>query len=202
MKIEVVEAEIEKTDRSNKKRRGKKWAKKKKTVAERNGVVGKTEKEASASPTVTCKKTDGKGWFCKREAHYPHSLCEYHLIQVRSYYSGGTAGCQPRACRRSGEHTNDSKRPERKKTSRNGGGDRTSDFYYYSGFGPWWAKRRNKAKGDVEEVRCYDRSADAGVHDDGKMDGGEALVDGDGVDDSGKRRGRKPIKARSLKSLL
>lgn len=57
----------------------------------------KTELESASAATAatTCKKSDGKGWHCKRAALRPYSLCEYHLTQVRSYYSSG--GSTPHA---------------------------------------------------------------------------------------------------------
>ncbi|XP_078427621.1 putative membrane lipoprotein [Wolffia australiana] len=142
-----------------------------------------------AAPSLVCKKTDGKGWQCKREAHHSHSLCEYHLIQVRSYYSNGD------------DQNPEKKSAETKKTTRrNVSGRRspqTSDFYYYSGFGPWWGKRRSGA--DVEKAPPLD---DQGGDEEEEMDGGGATVDDAGVDVAGNRRARKPIKARSLMSLL
>ncbi|KAM0945080.1 putative transcription factor interactor and regulator C3H-WRC/GRF family [Dioscorea sansibarensis] len=130
-----------------------------------------------------CKKSDGKGWHCKKPAQMPHSLCRYHLAQLRAY---NAAYRVPGKGRRRTE------------------GDTGSDFYYYSGFGPWRAKRRSGGGEHVkkESVHELDEGEDNDDHvdaddDDDDDDDGEV-----GVGVSSGKRGRKRIKARSLKSLL
>ncbi|KAH7691658.1 WRC domain-containing protein [Dioscorea alata] len=149
-----------------------------------------------------CSKSDGKRWHCKKPAQMPHSLCRYHLAQLRAYNA---------AYRVPGK--------ARRRTESNTG----SDFYYYSGFGPWRAKRRSGGgelvkKESVCEVNEGNDNDDH-VDDDGDDDGGGGGVvyddDDDDDDDeeeeeeeeveigvSSGKRGRKRIKARSLKSLL
>ncbi|CAK9328832.1 unnamed protein product [Citrullus colocynthis] len=105
-------------------------------------------------------------------------------------------------------------RSSKKAASVAAGGSNPYEFYYYSGFGPLWGKKRRERGGeedggkssenttgirsnvttpspsDVEEldyVEDYD-------------DDEEEEEDGDG--DGGKKRMRKPVKARSLKSLM
>ncbi|XP_058754285.1 uncharacterized protein LOC131627443 [Vicia villosa] len=90
-----------------------------------------------------------------------------------------------------------------------------NDFYYYSGFGPLWGKRRgdsdNKNGGiplgsgedkvkvnvgvDVNVVPCYSEN---------DIEELDYVDDYDDYDDNdnGKRRMRKPVKERSLKSLM
>ncbi|CAA6655480.1 unnamed protein product [Spirodela intermedia] len=226
-----AEGEEEKRERKvAKKPIGRKKVKRKSSSEEAEGeIVKKTEVQAAA-PSATCKKTDGKGWHCKREAQHPHSLCEYHLTQVRSYYSNGGCGggggaaaahVHDQQTSRSstggidGEQNEDKKRslPKKKINKKDdGGGDSgagrtrkppTSDFYYYySGFGPWWGRRRNGGGGVDQVTTVHDQAPEDLDLDDEDTDDVGVLGDDDGDDVSGKRRGRKPIKARSLKSLL
>ncbi|CAA7390765.1 unnamed protein product [Spirodela intermedia] len=225
-----AEGEEEKRERKvAKKPIGRKKVKRKSASEEAEGeIVKKTEVQAAA-PSATCKKTDGKGWHCKREAQHPHSLCEYHLTQVRSYYSNGGCGGGGAAAAHvhdqqtsrsspggiDGEQNEDKKRslPKKKINKKDdGGGDSgagrtrkppTSDFYYYySGFGPWWGRRRNGGGGVDQVTTVHDQAPEDLDLDDEDTDDVGVLGDDDGDDVSGKRRGRKPIKARSLKSLL
>ncbi|KAI0513937.1 hypothetical protein KFK09_009969 [Dendrobium nobile] len=172
------------------------------------------EMESSGSGAmIKCKKTDGKGWHCKRLAQSPHSLCSYHLTQLRSYRTRFDDQV-------SGDH--------RKKYafSVDSGGSASNYYYYYSILGPWWGKRRgpvtessegNEENG-ISSKDCNVKSADS-----------EAAVDVNAVEEEEedddedygesfgnvtylqkkkktkrmiKRKGRKPVKARSLKSLL
>ncbi|XP_039126952.1 YTH domain-containing protein 1-like [Dioscorea cayenensis subsp. rotundata] len=160
-----------------------------------DGVVVEPMKQCGRK---RCSKSDGKGWHCKKPAHMPHSLCRYHLAQLRAYNASYRVPGKPR-----------------RRTESNTG----SDFYYYSGFGPWRAKRRSgggevvKKESVCEVDECNDN--DDHVDDDG---GGVVVVYDDDDDDddeeeeeeeeevaigvSSGKRGRKRIKARSLKSLL
>ncbi|XP_047323878.1 uncharacterized protein LOC124927503 [Impatiens glandulifera] len=85
------------------------------------------------------------------------------------------------------------------------------DFYYYSGFGPRWGKRRGLRNENGKSIGIME--AAAVVEDDVIAAAGEQLdyveLDEDDDDYNGvkmkmkkKKRGRKPIKARSLKSLM
>ncbi|KAE8727531.1 Syntaxin of plants 71 [Hibiscus syriacus] len=92
------------------------------------------------------------------------------------------------------------------------------EFYYYSGFGPSWGKKR-RGGDEVKGIRKINRidpkevenngsvitsqnnsalSSSSQIHDNEEFD----YVDDDENEDSGKKRMRKPIKARSLKSLM
>ena len=52
---------------------------------QKNANVKKEQGEEGASQTWKCKKNDGRGWKCPRNASRPNSLCEYHLMKKRSY---------------------------------------------------------------------------------------------------------------------
>ncbi|XVF80105.1 hypothetical protein PTKIN_Ptkin15bG0043700 [Pterospermum kingtungense] len=92
------------------------------------------------------------------------------------------------------------------------------EFYYYSGFGPLWGKRRggsdNRA-GEISKNKDVENNSSAITtqhnttpSSSSQIDNNEEFdyVDDDEEDeengDSGKKRMRKPIKARSLKSLM
>ncbi|KAJ0963607.1 hypothetical protein J5N97_028729 [Dioscorea zingiberensis] len=146
----------------------------------------------------SCNKSDGKGWRCKKPAQVPHSLCRYHLAQLRAYNAAYRAPATGAAARGR----------KRRTTTRNTG----SDFYYYSGFGPWRGKKRSgdnvevakkenaeeeEEEHDDEDVYDNDNDIDDDDNDEDDDDGEEVEV---GV--GSRKRGRKKIKARSLKSLL
>ncbi|XP_072954716.1 uncharacterized protein [Typha angustifolia] len=206
----------------------KKKIEKKKKVAKKEVE----ESKVSAVDTVSiCKKTDGKGWHCKRPAHHPHSLCQYHLAQLRSYSTN--YGASKASTSRAGA---DAK--SRKKKVGDDDASTNLYYYYYSGFGPWRGKRRGGSRGDngggesvgneQEEEEEEEEEEEVGRNNSGARDtyedsvavaGGDEESNGedDGMDSDGsdddddddddtmrnrRKRGRKPVKARSLKSLL
>ncbi|KAJ0966628.1 hypothetical protein J5N97_023545 [Dioscorea zingiberensis] len=188
--------------RNNEKRKKNKNKKNKKDV-----VKMETDEISSIASLKQCKqscnKSDGKGWRCKKPAQTPHTLCQYHLAQLRSYnaaYRAPTATGQ--------------RKPNTGASANTG----TGLYYYYSGFGPWRGKRRSGEKvaeddddddDDNEEGERAEvvESVDNGkeidnVEEDGS-DGDEELEEKKRKSGHcGKKRGRRRIKARSLKSLL
>ncbi|XP_073112335.1 uncharacterized protein [Elaeis guineensis] len=169
--------------------------------------------------TPLCKKSDGKGWHCIRPAHLPHSLCQYHLTQLRSYTNNNTHRKAPDQTIRGGDRHWKKRKAD---IARDG-----NNFYsyYYSGFGPWRGKRRgssyscdNFGKVIEEEGRGNSESADGrdapvtgdDEEDSEEEDGGKVCCNEEDRSDDDeeeeerncRRRGRKPVKARSLKSLL
>ncbi|XP_039021332.1 uncharacterized protein LOC120153447 [Hibiscus syriacus] len=95
------------------------------------------------------------------------------------------------------------------------------EFYYYSGFGPSWVKKRrdgDEGKGinknqiepkEVENNICVITSqnnsallSSSQIDDNEEYDYVDEEEEDDENGDSGKKRMRKPIKARSLKSLM
>ncbi|KAG7025993.1 hypothetical protein SDJN02_12491, partial [Cucurbita argyrosperma subsp. argyrosperma] len=90
------------------------------------------------------------------------------------------------------------------------GGSNPYEFYYYSGFGPQWGKKRQERGGGSSENTMGIRSnattpseinsADLDYVEEEDDDDDEEEEDGEG--DGGKKRMRKPVKARSLKSLM
>ncbi|XP_059655156.1 uncharacterized protein LOC132302338 [Cornus florida] len=169
---------------------------------------------------ILCSKSDGKGWQCWREAKEDHSLCEHHFTQLRNYNNLAHPG------RRSGKSSEKdvaiSRHPRTKKGS---SVSNRHEFYYYSGFGPRWGKKRgtiiepnvssdpklivtnvsSDTKLVVEPITKVTTKSSALQIDDAEFDYvGEDDYDDDQDESSEarKKRGRKPIKARSLKSLM
>ncbi|CAA0823946.1 Putative membrane lipoprotein [Striga hermonthica] len=147
-----------------------------------------------------CSKTDGKNWKCKREASGGNTMCDHHLSQVRSYsYSSAAKKPVP-----------EPRRPARPKKAPS---SNPHDFYYYSGFGPRWAKKRGadcnntsasaSANGNIEHghgiEKNYSSSEDKSEYDEPDYEDSE---EDEEEEKKGRKRGRKPIKARSLKSLM
>ncbi|KAM0942018.1 putative transcription factor interactor and regulator C3H-WRC/GRF family [Dioscorea sansibarensis] len=149
-----------------------------------------------------CNKSDGKGWRCKKPVQPPHTLCHYHLAQLRSYNAAYRA---PSTAGAVANH--------RRKPVTGGLTDHGGDFYYYySGFGPWRGKRRNGEKVvDDDEDNDEDNDDDNEEEEDNDVNGVQVdgTDDGDEEDEleenkrkSGvcRKRGRRRIKARSLKT--
>jgi len=165
-----------------------------------------------------CKKNDGKGWHCKRPAQLPHSFCSYHLAQTRAYSSSHRASTT--------DHASEAATAAETRAE---GGDSDNLYYYYDGFGPWQGKRRGRALTVSAKVReeekedgrmsverddnvvagedeynldCFDEDSVSHQHKNYKENGKKNEIDRLGKKRVLKKRGRRPFKSRSLKSLL
>ncbi|KAI4378015.1 hypothetical protein MLD38_015560 [Melastoma candidum] len=149
-----------------------------------SGAVAKTE----------CAKTDGKSWKCKREAREGHHFCEHHISQLKSY------GEKP--ARANGAGPGRARAARRKKKSEAAVGSGSSQYYYYSGFGPLWGRKQGENRAGRETSGSSQSGSDgiSYIHQDEQPE--EEGRDTRGVDGSIKKRVRKPVKARSLKSLM
>ncbi|CAK9134388.1 unnamed protein product [Ilex paraguariensis] len=178
--------------------------------------------------SILCCKTDGKGWHCKREAKEGHSLCQHHLTQLQNY----TNLAHPTAAAAAKKHdkaVENRRRPRPKKASASS--KNPNEFYYYSGFGPLWGKRRGpgRVEKEAELNKCIGSEAPVKpvvvlvetttspssscqickeIRNNQEFDYVEdedEEEDEDEDEENGEveyRRVRKPIKARSLKSLM
>ncbi|PHT55470.1 hypothetical protein CQW23_03956 [Capsicum baccatum] len=178
-------------------------------------------------PTM-CVKNDGKGWQCSREAKRGYNLCEHHFAQGKKHcssnnsaqYSTTTAANSDTEIKHTvamvAEPTPSSRaRPHRPKKSS------SSEYYYYSGFGPLWGKKRGPSTGKKNNNTAPPVAGAAAIYSshDSTTQGGQSSspqMDNEGVEhveddgDDGEevenckliKRARKPIKARSLKSLM
>jgi len=167
-----------------------------------------------------CQGIDEKGWACKNEARQGQSFCEQHLSLslLASYTSkksqGGTRRVKTRGA-------------GKKAAGTAAASSNPYEFYYYSGFGPSWGKRRGDRNGEGSKNNMVGSEnstmVESGGGGDDNVGGGEvggsvSEMENEGIidyveddddeeevvveDDSGKKRMRKPVKARSLKSLM
>ncbi|XP_073302718.1 uncharacterized protein [Primulina huaijiensis] len=172
-----------------------------------------TEQEACTSPKdssiILCCKTDSKCWQCRREAAKGNSLCEHHLLMFRNYSNYKYSAHSPtKNSEKSSVETRGRGRPRSKKRSAPSLSN-PNEFYYYSGFGPRWGKKRGEVSKNMNEelnmpnndLEDHDQAASSlcDVEDD-RLD--EDDDEEEKNEEIGKKRARKPIKARSLKSLM
>ncbi|KAL6842423.1 hypothetical protein ACP4OV_027850 [Aristida adscensionis] len=224
--------------------------------------VMKEEAEEEKPQVWTCKKNDGKRWWCQRTVSQPNSLCDYHFSQKHPNFNpemvstaavpAVSAVATPKPTANSKPKPATNSKPRKKKPAHNFGV--SEGFYYYAGFGPFRSKRqgrinmqhdsvlpikqeedelpedaahRNQAdQGDDtsrpvahDDVSSYDditqiAGLDEESSDDDMLDafGGDiksngesrSNKDGDRIKkvNSSKKRWRKPVKARSLRSLM
>ncbi|GMP43537.1 hypothetical protein CsSME_00012860 [Camellia sinensis var. sinensis] len=162
---------------------------------------------------VLCGKTDGKGWQCKEKASRGHSLCEHHLAQLKKYNTLAHPSTTKKLEKPVEQPASIPRRTRQTKptTYKN-----LDEYYYYEGFGPHWAKKRgergepsntsNAESDEVEEiVLTPPSSAQIGCKEFDYVDNDDEDDDDDNAGESGtlgQKRTRKPIKARSLKSLM
>ncbi|KAG8663768.1 uncharacterized protein LOC110621411 isoform X2 [Manihot esculenta] len=169
-----------------------------------------------------CNKSDGKGWHCKNEPRDGHSMCDHHLL--KSYASNDNVTCclglptSPSSKKQEKAMTGG--RRGRTKASKKGPSSSSNpyEFYYYSGFGPLWGKRRgegNKSgvrESEIDGINIATMSSPQNTTPSStpRIENREEFDYVDDYDDdedsengdSGKKRMRKPVKARSLKSLM
>ncbi|KAG6419849.1 hypothetical protein SASPL_116361 [Salvia splendens] len=139
----------------------------------------------SGTAVIYCCKTDGKSWQCRREAEEGNSKCEHHLSLVKSYSStAAKKSVKPSEA----AVVTEAPRRTRPKKAPAAASSNPCEFYYYTGFGPRWGKVRGETDSKHEGFVYED--------DDSEEDEDDDRVDGK------KKRMRKPIKARSLKSLF
>ncbi|KAL4599131.1 hypothetical protein ACB092_11G105300 [Castanea dentata] len=193
-----------------------------------------------------CQKTDGKGWQCRNEAKEGQSLCEHHLNLLRSYntsnsnssisFRKSSAAAAAAAAAAAGA------RRARARAAKKGSSSASNpyEFYYYSGFGPLWGRKRgdrsggggggedgtksahqeatakvavavagesvnnnnnNNSNNSVSVATPSSTPSSSSQFDNEEFDYVDDEDEDDGGD-SGKKRMRKPVKARSLKSLM
>ncbi|KAJ8900483.1 hypothetical protein K2173_025260 [Erythroxylum novogranatense] len=176
-----------------------------------------------------CNKNDGKGWHCKNEPKEGYSMCQHHLSLLKSYSSNIAASSLGLSSVKKPEKTVSGSRRGRAKSAKKGSSSTSTTtsnpyaFYYYSGFGPSWGKRRGEVN-KIEAAKYMEsntntafignttpssssspiehNTSDRFEYEDEDDDDEEELEDNENGGDSGKKRMRKPVKARSLKSLM
>ena len=194
--------------------------------AKKKAKVKIEEGEERAPQDFMCKKNDGKGWYCKQRVSLPNTLCEHHVRKKVSYLKPKLASPVEEekvvvmALAVGSKPCSSSKTREKKPTNHF---KTTGDFYYYDGFGPLLGKKycRSTTHGSAplapkqEEVKLQ-LPKDVSPPNQAKVVVGidEGRIDNDYDPDSSSRninlkrngnpwkRWRKPVKARSLKSLV
>ncbi|GMY23700.1 putative lysozyme-like protein [Fagus crenata] len=175
-----------------------------------------------------CQKTDGKGWQCRNEAKEGQSLCEHHLTLLRSYNTNNSSSISfrksPAAAAAAAAAAAGARRARARAAKKGSSSSNPYEFYYYSGFGPLWGRKRGDRSGGgggdggkstteatkvvVENVNNISITTQSSTPSSSSQFDNEEFdyVDDDDEDDangdSGKKRMRKPVKARSLKSLM
>ncbi|KAK2988442.1 hypothetical protein RJ640_022279 [Escallonia rubra] len=100
---------------------------------------------AKAEGPVLCCKSDGKAWHCLREAKEGHTLCEHHLELLKNY--SNVAQSSEKKPDKAVEYK---RRPRPKKIS-SASASNPHEFYYYSGFGPLWGKKRGPERSEASK---------------------------------------------------
>lgn len=175
--------------------------------------------------TISCCKTVRKGLKCKMEAWKGHSLCQHHLPRQLRVYDSLSAHPSAAAkklekpvtapIRRRGRPRKVQVPPPPPPTVVN-----PYEFYYYSGFGPRWGRKRGvshiakseRVEEEEKEINVRERVPHFSIllssseMDSDEFEYVEDMKKDDEENNAKKkkkmRRGRKPIKARSLKSLM
>lgn len=185
--------------------------------------------------TGCCRKTNGKGWQCSREAKEGHYLCEHHLKSHQdtsnNIVSGGFESNElPASSIKKGGPGRRGRPPKKGPLSKSSEAKNSNQFYYYySGFGPSWGRRRAVRSGNgggPEDYRVDEMGEESSGRSSGTppplaqmggqgeidcamvydMDDDEEEEEEEGINEEssrgGRKRTRKPVKARSLKSLM
>lgn len=154
---------------------------------------------AAVESVAICCKMDGKSWQCRREASKGHSLCEHHLSLVKSYTTNSSHHTTKKSAK-SAAVVEEALPPRRsrKKAPAAASSSNGHDFYYYSGFGPRWGKKRGESSRNKQENEIIAVDQNQFCEDSDNVE----YEDDDEEEVVGKKRVRKRIKARSLKSLM
>ncbi|XP_024987943.1 uncharacterized protein LOC112522859 [Cynara cardunculus var. scolymus] len=182
---------------------------------------------------VLCGKPNGKGWECGEVVKNGNIMCEDHLFDLQNEAVWTTNKKSPPVSRSTTGSAGS--RPRRVKKRAAAITSNPNEFYYYSGFGPSWGKKRGPVGNKCTTFNACDVvttngsndcetsgvDGDVGVEEEEKWvepdttmikelswscEAGPTKEDVDYMDEEEgkvvKKRGRKPIKARSLKSLM
>nr|XP_043626736.1 uncharacterized protein LOC122598196 [Erigeron canadensis] len=153
-----------------------------------------------------CGETDEQGWQCGSVVQNGYTMCEYHLSGLQTYEVWNAkkkfGGSRPMpGCR--------SRRAKKRPNTNN-----PHDYYYYSGFGPSWGKKRGIMGTDLDGIDDGDVDVEEqkGKRFEPEMrpvgldyiddDDDEYSNDDDEIGILRRKRERKPVKERSLKSLM
>ncbi|XP_024993048.1 uncharacterized protein LOC112526858 [Cynara cardunculus var. scolymus] len=180
------------------------------------GILGFEGGETSEiqEEIVLCGRTDDKGWQCGRLVKNGDTICDYHVNELQTNAVWTSKKSRPINGTMAGTHSRPRQNKKRASTS-------PYEFYYYTGFGPSWGKKRGSTATTSNTYNEIIPTDDMDIRREMEKrfepetskirpTKTELMYDDDDVDDNkkgksgivGKKRGRKPIKARSLKSLM
>ncbi|RZC72680.1 hypothetical protein C5167_048163 [Papaver somniferum] len=122
------------------------------------------EKKKKENGVVYCCKTDGQGWHCRSKAQKGKPLCKHHLIQVQRNVDDQRDNNQKKIQKLEKKTERRGRPPKESSTKttsttirgrKNKGklsGGKSSEFFYYSGFGPLWGKnKRGRPPNEVKK---------------------------------------------------
>ncbi|KAI3837181.1 hypothetical protein MKW92_006358, partial [Papaver armeniacum] len=116
------------------------------------------EKKKKENGVVYCCKTDGQGWHCRSKAQKGKPLCKHHLIQMQSNSDDQRDNNQEKKIQKLEKKTARRGQKEQGKLS----GKKSSEFVYYSGFGPLWGKnKRGRPPNEVKKQQEDSEKEDA-----------------------------------------
>ncbi|WCJ22755.1 hypothetical protein M5689_004827 [Euphorbia peplus] len=174
-----------------------------------NSEIEEDEHKEDEMKIDSCEKTYiPKEWQCKNEKKRAHSISEEsHLTSVKSCSDNVTKTKKNAAPL--GRPRGRGRPPKKGTTSK---ASNPYEFYYYSGFGPLWGKQRGGGKGRgagggaeiISKIAEIDENDENTTSSSDHFDNLDYLDDDDSENDENvkKKRMRKPVKARSLKSLM
>lgn len=71
-----------------------------KSESDAEAEAGKAKKKRNSVAQITCKRSNGKGWQCKRVAAEGSSLCDHHLSMSRARNSSSSVNIEMNAAKR------------------------------------------------------------------------------------------------------
>ncbi|KAI3943718.1 hypothetical protein MKW98_004223 [Papaver atlanticum] len=124
--------------------------------------VKEKKKKKMENGVVYCCKTDGKGWHCRSKAQKGKPLCKHHLIQMQRHIDDQRDNNQKKIQKLEKKTAKRGRPPKESSTNtttirgrKNKGklsGEKSSEFVYYSGFGPLWGKnKRGRPPNEVKK---------------------------------------------------
>lgn len=163
-----------------------------------------TEGAKGKDDVMLCCETNRKGWQCGREVKKGHKVCARHLRYVTVVGGNNSASNIMTPATRRGR----GRPPKKKKVEPVD--QNPYEFYYYSGFGPLWGRKKGLIKRTANNVTTgindHENGTSATKHEEAKRIEDKEIdymeCDDSEEEEIGKKRGRKRIKARSLKSLM
>ncbi|PIN23430.1 hypothetical protein CDL12_03856 [Handroanthus impetiginosus] len=90
---------------------------------------------------IRCYRTDGRSWKCQRQAAKGYKLCEHHLPLIRNN-NINRADEQGKSMDKPPKHPQSTRASTSSSSNQN-------EFYYYSGFGPQWGKKRDEVSKNI-----------------------------------------------------